>query len=576
MTPVLSQFDLVTAYGWGLDALWDGLMANQTAVRPTERFKARNFVSNQAAVVPDLDRPLAEPRVMAMLEPLLSELAGKLDPQTPLILATTVGEIEYIERAILDGPPELAPKAVPQALLRGIKTLLGLSGPATVVSSACASSTAAVARAASMVRQGRAPAVLVVACDAVSEFVYSGFSTLQSLSENPAKPFDAGRCGLSLGEAAAWALVTAADSPQPDPDAVSILGWSSTSDAVHMTAPDRYATGLSRAITKAFAMSEVHPEETAFIAAHGTATAYSDAMELVAFGGAVPHPVPVFSIKGGTGHTLGAAGLVQILVSARALSRGQVPPTVGMTEPDAPAAGWVHSSAVRLNDPRVALSTNSGFGGVNTAIVLGRLVRRPTLPAPPSKPPVVRAITHSLGEETSEDITAMVGKPVKYLGRMGMPTRCCLVAACKALRELKPAAEVEIGILAAGERGFLQANFDYFRDYVALGRTMGRGNLFIYTLPTSSASEVAIALNLKGPTLYTESDAAPVESLIASAGQILCDGEAEVVLALWGGSKAAVCFAVALEGNPVNLARFDLGREPLAMAEALAPKRKRR
>jgi len=106
------------------------------------------------------------------------------------------------------------------------------------------------------------------------------------------------------------------------------------------------------------------------IAAHGTATSYSDAMEMVAFGAVMGRPRPVFSVKGGVGHTLAPAGLVQILVAGRALSLGIAPPTVGLSSPDDIAAGWVSAVPRPLALGTVALSTNSGFGGVNTAVLL--------------------------------------------------------------------------------------------------------------------------------------------------------------------------------------------------------------
>jgi 3-oxoacyl-[acyl-carrier-protein] synthase II len=107
------------------------------------------------------------------------------------------------------------------------------------------------------------------------------------------------------------------------------------------------------------------------IAAHGTGTVYSDAMEMVAFRGAIPQNKPVFSVKGGIGHTLAAAGLVQILVTGRAMAEGKVPPTVGLSEPDESATGWATTAVRTIDRPSPALSTNSGFGGVNTAIILG-------------------------------------------------------------------------------------------------------------------------------------------------------------------------------------------------------------
>jgi 3-oxoacyl-(acyl-carrier-protein) synthase len=370
MNIVIAQSDVATAYGWGLDALWNGLLSGKTAIRPTERFAERGFLSNQVAMIPGLEVEKGESRAMAMLRRLLPRGVGKIDPSTPLILATTVGEIEYIERAILNGRPDLAADARPQVLLRRVKRLLGLNGPGLVYSSACASSAAAVTRAASMIRRGEAKKVLVVTCDAVSEFVYSGFSTLLSLCEEPARPFDAQRSGLTLGEAAAWALLSSDDALDSN-SAASILGWGNTTDAVHMTAPDRNAVGLSRAIAKACAMAGRSAGEVSFIAAHGTATRYSDAMELLAFSGAITEPKPIFSLKGGVGHTLAATGLVQLLVAGRAMSHGLVPATVGLLTPDPSAVEWAHDAPVPLGRAPLALSTNSGFGGVNTAILLG-------------------------------------------------------------------------------------------------------------------------------------------------------------------------------------------------------------
>ena len=275
MNAVFGDYDVATAYGWGIDALWNGLLSGRTAIASTDRFAPRGFVSDQAALIPDLEvRPDAS-RVMAMLERLLSPLIGKIDPLTPVILATTVGEIEFVERAILSDRPELAAESRPQALLGRIKHLLGLRGPGMVISSACASSATALTHAASLVRRGDHKRVLVIACDGVSEFVYSGFSTLLSLSTIPAKPFDADRTGLTLGEAAGWVMLTSDSNRLPD--SMSILGWGNTTDAVHMTAPDREARGLSRAIAKACAMAGRTADEISFIAAHGTATLYNDA-----------------------------------------------------------------------------------------------------------------------------------------------------------------------------------------------------------------------------------------------------------------------------------------------------------
>jgi 3-oxoacyl-(acyl-carrier-protein) synthase len=371
MRVVLGPADVVTAYGWGLEALWSGLMSGETAIGPVARLAERGFPTTIAAVVPGLEPAAGETRAWAMLRRLLAPLAGTLEERMPVILATTVGEIERLEQAVLEGRAEAAAAANPAELLARIQGLLGLRGRGMVVSAACASSAAALTRAAAMVRRGEARQVLVVTCDAVSEFVYSGFTSLLSLAEQPARPFDADRSGLTLGEAAAWAMVSTEEAAGDW--SAAICGWGNTSDAMHMTAPDAEGKGLVRAIAKACAMAGRTAEDIDLIAAHGTATVYSDAMEMAAFRASVRRPVPVFSVKGGVGHTLGAAGLVQVLVAARALALGVVPPNVGLQEPEEAASGWASGQAVPL--PAVgrrwaALSTNSGFGGVNTALLL--------------------------------------------------------------------------------------------------------------------------------------------------------------------------------------------------------------
>lgn len=368
----LGQSQVLTAMGLGMTPLWQGLMDNRTAIGPLSLFADAPFPIKLAAEVPDLHVAAGETRVWTMLKKVLAPLVGTIDAQTTLLLATTVGEIEYIQQAM--GDAALAGHANPDALLDRVKKHLGLTGQAMVVSSACASSTAAVGLAASMVKSGDAREVLVVAADALSEFVYSGFTALSSLAESPARPFDAHRTGLSLGEAAAWVKVCREDALSADQPGVMIAGWGSSADAFHMTAPDPQGLGLQRAIRKACAMAHCKADDLAFIAAHGTATLYSDAMELAAYARLQQRPSPVLSLKGAIGHTLGAAGIVQLLVAKKTLEMQVIPPAVGLRESDAEAQGRVQAHAVPLSfapgQSRWALSTNSGFGGVNSALVL--------------------------------------------------------------------------------------------------------------------------------------------------------------------------------------------------------------
>ena len=372
MNPVIANTDLISGYGHGLDACWSALLAGHTAIRPAGRFAGRGFLSENAATVPGLDDADGPSRLMAMLAPLLASVAAEAPADADLILATTTGEIDLLEASVLRGQGSPA-DSVPLRLLEKVQRRLHLRGSASVVSAACASSCVAIGQAAARIASGRASAVVVVAGDALSEFVFSGFSTLMALSPDRARPFDRQRDGLSLGEAAAWALVMDPERARQErrPVIAEIAGWGCAGDANHMTGPSRDGDGLARAIRLCLGPDRLAGRDIGAVCAHGTGTVYNDAMELKAlrtvFG---ERPVPVFSVKGGTGHTLGAAGLLEVLIAAKVLQTGIVPPTPGLREPDAEAEGWVATAACALAKGAAVLSTNSGFGGVNAAVAL--------------------------------------------------------------------------------------------------------------------------------------------------------------------------------------------------------------
>lgn len=145
----------------------------------------------------------------------------------------------------------------------------------------------------------------------------------------------------------------------------------------------------------------------------------------------------------------------------------------------------------------------------------------------------------------TDAMLTFVGRTVKYYPRMTREARCALGAAHLALRAVGWRADSsrEVGLIAAGYEGCLEADKNYFRDYLSAGRSMGRGNLFIYTLPTSTLGEVAIALRLTGPSLHIHDGIRPIGALLDHARRLIDDREAAGILCLWSDSNAAVCFA---------------------------------
>jgi 3-oxoacyl-[acyl-carrier-protein] synthase II len=371
----LAEGDLLTPYGVGIEALWQGLLSERTAVRPVaNRFDARPFTSALAGLVNLPDSDARESFSLRMVRLLADRLRGRIPADALPILATTVGEVDLMEREVLTPDATVSDVSMPTRLLAKAAPLFGLNRPGLVVSAACASSTAALAHGAALIRSGVESAVFVVACDSVTEFVFSGFSALMALDPEPARPFDRTRKGLNVGEAAACVLLLSASRARDERRACQgwLTGWGQSNDANHMTGPSRDGAGLARAVRASLDRAGRSPSAIRAICAHGTGTVYNDSMEMKAFRSvfSTAGSRPTFSVKGGIGHTMGAAGLVEALISLQALRTDIVPPTVGLSAPDAESAGWASGRSQPLADGEAILSTNSGFGGINTSLVL--------------------------------------------------------------------------------------------------------------------------------------------------------------------------------------------------------------
>jgi len=374
MRTVVVAADMITPYGPGTDACWEGLTANRTAISRVARFNTGAFHSAFAGIVPDLSYHGSETLVMQMLRSLFEKNRRLVPADAKLILATTKGEIDLLEQSVLSGSGD-ASASEPLRLLDKVARLTGAQGKGMVVSAACTSSAAAAAQAAALIRNGHADCVLVVACDSVTEFIFSGFSSLMALDSVPARPFDRNRAGLSVGEAAAFALFMSEARARQEQRTVlgEVAGWGLSDDANHMTGPSRESEGLILAITKALRSADKQQEDVGLISGHGTGTVYNDAMEMRAFHAVFKNKErPLYSVKGGIGHTMGAAGLVELIIALRALREQRVPATVNLREADQDAAGWVSDRMQSVRDNSLALVTNAGFSGVNTALVLGK------------------------------------------------------------------------------------------------------------------------------------------------------------------------------------------------------------
>jgi 3-oxoacyl-[acyl-carrier-protein] synthase-1 len=241
---------------------------------------------------------------------------------------------------------------------------LGLEGVAAAVSAACASSAKVFASASRAIESGFCDAAVVGGVDSLCLTTLHGFNSLQLVSAEICRPADAGRKGLSIGEAGGFALLT----PAPESGAAACLGCGESSDAHHMSQPR--PDGAGAALAMASAMGDLAPERLSYINLHGTATPANDAAEDAAVSGLLGSDIPCSSTKGWTGHTLGAAGIVEVAICLLAMEQGFMPRSLNTREKDPALMSNVLMSA-RAAPVRYALSNSFGFGGTNCSVLLG-------------------------------------------------------------------------------------------------------------------------------------------------------------------------------------------------------------
>lgn len=333
-----------------------------TALRTVPGLTAKPMI---AGLIPDELLPAGPRRIQRLLDRCLLELLDDLKPRQHerwlLVVATTKGDIAAMEQG------DAAASALP-LLGEHARQRCGFGAQPLVVSLACASGTAAFILACSAIEQDRYDHAIVIGADALSRFVLEGFASLYALDTVPCRPFDAHRAGTTLGEACAAVAISRDRDRIPEVIGRWVAG-SIAHDANHISGPSRTGEGLLRAVQNALRIADLRASDIAAVNAHGTGTAYNDAMESIAFERCGLSDAPLSGYKGWFGHTLGAAGLLETIVAVQALREGTVLRTLGLSEPGVP--GRVNAISADAPVPgRMLLKTSSGFGGCNAAVII--------------------------------------------------------------------------------------------------------------------------------------------------------------------------------------------------------------
>lgn len=393
MSPLLlSAYTLTTCLGRGLDATrqalrdgrsglapcgfesvrldtWVGEVAGVDAVQlpaALHRFDCRNNRLTQMGLETD---GFADRVREAVLRYGADRVGVFLGTSTAGILQT---ELAYRRRDLASGalPPDFHYRECHNAfsLSEFTRTYFGLTGMAMTVSTACSSSAKVFAAAARQMALGTIDAAVVGGVDSLCLTTLYGFASLQLTSSRPCRPYDPLRNGLSIGEGAAFALL---ERPGAAPaGSVLLLGTGETSDAHHMSAPHPQGLGAQQAMEAALRSAGLPPGAVDYINLHGTATPANDAAEGLAVAAVFGDRVPASSTKGATGHTLGAAGAIEAVVCALAVTDGLLPGSPGTGTLD-PAIAVRYQFTSEAAPVRCALSNSFGFGGSNCSLVLG-------------------------------------------------------------------------------------------------------------------------------------------------------------------------------------------------------------
>ncbi|WP_343748752.1 beta-ketoacyl synthase N-terminal-like domain-containing protein [Fluviicola sp.] len=288
-----------------------------------------------------------------LLREALENVHITLTGKTAVIVSSTKGNLDLLPGDTFSSTHAIINQFFPEA-------------PVVIISNACISGVIAINTAADYLLSDTYDQVLVIGIDAVSEFVSYGFQSLFALSGEACKPFDKNRNGTTLGEGCGIVLVS---NQKLHDHAVVYKGGSSSNDANHISGPSRTGEGLVRSIEKTFKRSGLNASDIDFISAHGTATVFNDEMESIAFGRTQLNEVPLNSMKGYFGHTLGAAGILETIMSIVSMEENLLFPNIGFSET---------GTSVPLNiiqkleskELKTVLKTASGFGGGNASLIL--------------------------------------------------------------------------------------------------------------------------------------------------------------------------------------------------------------
>ena len=395
MTPIaITALSTSNVLGIGLEATAESLLANRSALRPCDFEDAALDtwigripgledlpVADHLAVFDCRNNRLAQSALEA--DGFGTAVAAAVDRygrnRIALVLGTSTsgireGEIAFTRRSPDTGalPPDFrfAETHDHHSLALFVQAYLGLEGPVLTVSTACSSSAKVFADATQLIEAGTCDAAVVGGADSLCLLTLYGFNSLELLDQAPARPNDAERAGISIGEAAGFALLERGEVGGEGAIA-HLLGYGESSDAYHMSAPHPEGLGAELSMRRALESANLSPDRIDYVNQHGTGSRQNDQVEDAAIARVFGDGLRCSSTKGATGHALGAAGILEVAICVLALRRGFLPANTNLGAADPAFRCDVVREPVSAS-PACVVNNSFGFGGSNCSLVLGR------------------------------------------------------------------------------------------------------------------------------------------------------------------------------------------------------------
>lgn len=406
---VVTGMGLVTPLGHCVNEVWQRLLDGQSGIHTLTTLDTSQYKVHFGGDIADFDvGGFADPKEVKRLDrftqfALRAGGAAVVDSglnfesedraRCGVILGSGIGglgEIEMqIERLLMKGPDRVSPFTVPKMMLNAaggnLSIVYELKGPNFAIATACASATNAMGEALRSIRSGETDIVITGGTEAaITRMGLAAFQNMKALStrnDEPARasrPFDVDRDGFVLSEGAGIVVFEELSRAQARGAKIygEVLGYGTTSDASHITAPDPLGRGAAAAMRAAISDARLNPQDVDYINAHGTGTPLGDKAETRAIKevfGDHAYQVAISSTKSSLGHSLGASGGIEMVIATKSVVEGMIPPTINLENPD-PDCDLNYTPLVpQQREVRVALSNSFGFGGHNACIVVGQL-----------------------------------------------------------------------------------------------------------------------------------------------------------------------------------------------------------